>query len=79
MNEFNETPKPISSPLPARRALVVQFRPPECEYFMVDVEQSGEEESEGIPYTSQERLKRMAEKNPLINDLKENLGLELDF
>lgn len=27
MNEFNETPKPISSPLPARRALVVQCRP----------------------------------------------------
>ncbi|MFT7588437.1 MAG: DNA polymerase-3 subunit gamma/tau [Limisphaerales bacterium] len=39
----------------------------------------GEMKEDNRAYTSKEQLKKMAEKNPLINKLKENLGLELDF
>jgi hypothetical protein len=32
-----------------------------------------------IPYTSQDRLKRMVEKNPLVRELRDKLGLELEY
>ncbi|MBI1192203.1 MAG: DNA polymerase III subunit gamma/tau [Bacteroidetes bacterium] len=35
--------------------------------------------AQAVPYSSQDRLARMVEKNPLLNDLREKLGLELDF
>jgi hypothetical protein len=31
------------------------------------------------PYTTQEKYKKMEEKNPLIRELKNTLGLELDY
>ncbi len=38
-----------------------------------------EDDGPNIPYTSQDRLKRMAEKNPLVRDLRDKLGLELEY
>ena len=38
-----------------------------------------ETDKEKKPYTSQDKFKRMAEKNPNINKLKQKLDLELDF
>ena len=36
-------------------------------------------ESNQRPYTPQEKFNKMAEKNPALKKLKDQLGLEIDF
>ena len=45
----------------------------------VEIAPDLEATAQSIPYSAQDRLARMLEKNPLLNDLREKLGLELDF
>lgn len=47
--------------------------------LQVDVEVVLGDESGNIPYTPSEKFKKLAEKNPLLNDMKNQFDLEIDY
>jgi hypothetical protein len=47
--------------------------------IQVEVKPSDQPASTRVPYTSKERLERMAEKNPELNNLQQTLGLDFDY
>jgi DNA polymerase-3 subunit gamma/tau len=68
----------IREELPAYREKV-QAAGLQVRTIAVEIAPDLQAEAKAIPYSAQDRLARMVEKNPLLNELREKLGLELDF
>jgi DNA polymerase III subunit gamma/tau len=47
--------------------------------LQLDIEISAQEEKSSTPYTDIDKFRRMAEKNPNLLELKNNLGLDFDY